>query len=286
MTLTASPTLAASVLMLLSAVTHAVIGAIMKGRDDKLVFRGILGLTCGLIALPLTFFVSFPPPEVWIWLIVGASLHFIYQLSQVAAFNRGDMGLVYPVMRGISPALAGLFAFFILNETMSTLTLTGLFVVVLSLIGFGWQGKSAAKGWQAALGFAAVCGTLTALYTVVDAKGIRISGDRVSYLVWFFLIDGIGIAIIVAVLRGRKLQEAFKSQLSAGVLAAILSILSYGGALIALSLAPVAKLAAIRETSVIFGAVLAAVWLKESFGLRRMALASTLAFGLILMQMG
>jgi len=276
----------ASLLMLLSAVTHAVIGAIMKGREDKLVFRGILGACCGLIALPFTVFVAFPPAQVWIWLGVGAALHFIYQLAQVAAFNRGDMGLVYPVMRGIAPALVGLFAFFILHETLSSVTLIGLAIVVLSLIGFGWQGQNAPKGWQAALGFAALCGALTAAYTVVDAKGIRLSGDRMSYLVWFFLIDGIGIAIIISIFRGAKLRAAIRPQMMMGIIAGLLSLVSYGAALIALSLAPAAKLAAIRETSVIFGAVLAAVWLKESFGVRRIALASTLAFGLILMQMG
>ncbi len=272
--------------MLMSALTHAVIGAIMKRREDKLVFRGILGLTCGLIALPLTFFVAFPSPQAWIWLGLGAGLHFLYQLSQVAAFNRGDMGLVYPVMRGIAPALAALFAFFVLGEALTPLTMVGLLIVVVSLIGFGWQGAGAPKGWQTALGFAVLCGAMTAAYTVVDAKGIRISGDRASYLVWFFLIDGFGIALIVSVLRGDKLRAALRPQLSAGVLAGLLSILSYGGALLAFSLAPVAKLAAIRETSVIFGAALATFWLEESFGLRRMVLASTLAFGLVLMQMG
>lgn len=272
--------------MLLSAVTHAVIGAVMKGRDDKLVFRGILGASCGLLALPLTFFVAVPPAQVWVWLGIGAALHFIYQLAQVAAFNRGDMGLVYPVMRGIAPALVGLFAFFILHETLSPLTLIGLAIVVVSLIGFGWQGQNAPKGWQAALGFAALCGALTAAYTVVDAKGIRLSGDRMGYLVWFFLIDGIGIAIIVSIFRRAKLRAAISTQLLSGIFAGGLSIISYGSALIALSLAPAAKLAAIRETSVIFGAVLAALWLKESFGARRIALACTLAFGLILMQMG
>lgn len=272
--------------MLLSAVTHAVIGAIMKQRDDKLVFRGILGASCGVFALVLTPFVAFPPLHVWVWLGLGAALHFAYQLSQVAAFNRGDMGLVYPVMRGLAPALVAVFAFLILKESLSPLTMFGLAIVAVSLVAFGWQGKVAPKGWQAALGFAALCGALTALYTVVDAKGIRLSGDRASYLVWFFVIDGIGIAVIVACLRGQALRAAIKSNLAIGILAGALSLISYGCALIAVSMAPVAKLAAIRETSVIFGAILAVLWLKESFGLRRVALSCSLAFGLILMQMG
>lgn len=272
--------------MILSAMTHAVIGAIMKQRDDKLVFRGILGASCGVFALALTPFVAFPPFHIWIWLGLGAALHFAYQLSQVAAFDRGDMGLVYPVMRGLAPALVALFAFLILKESLTSLTMFGLAIVAVSLVAFGWQGKTAPKGWQSALGFAVLCGALTALYTVVDAKGIRLSGDHASYLVWFFVIDGIGIAVIVACLRGQALRAAIKPNLPAGVLAGGLSVISYGSALIAVSMAPVAKLAAIRETSVIFGAILAALWLKESFGLRRILLACSLAFGLMLMQAG
>lgn len=277
--------------MLLSALTHAVIGTLMKAQEDKLVFRGILGTVCALFVLPFTFVVAFPPASVWVWLGIGAGLHFIYQLSQVAAFNRGDMGLVYPVMRGVAPLLVGIFAFLMLQERLSPLAVAGLMIVAASLIGFGWQGrttsaKAGANGWMAALGFAVLCGALTAAYTVIDAKGIRLSGDRMSYLVWFFLIDGIGIAIISALFRGKKLKAALRPQMRSGVIAGGLSLMSYGAALIALSLGPAAPLAAIRETSVIFGAMLAALVLKENFGARRLALSCVLAFGLALMQMG
>ena len=155
--MTFSPPVFAALLMLLSAISHAVIGAIMKQRDDKLVFRGLIGLTCASLALPLTLFVNIPSAQAWVWLGIGAGLHFIYQLSQVAAFNRGDMGLVYPVMRGVAPAGVGLFAFLILGEALSPLTMTGLAIVVLSLIGFAWPERSAPKGWKAALAFAGFC---------------------------------------------------------------------------------------------------------------------------------
>jgi len=283
-------TLAAG-LMLVSAVSHAVIGTLMKAQEDKLVFRGILGTVCALFVLPFTFVVAVPPAPVWVWLGIGAGLHFTYQLSQVAAFNRGDMGLVYPVMRGVAPLLVGLFAFVILQERLSPEAIAGLAIVAASLIGFGWQSssssvKSGSKSWRAAVGFAVLCGALTAAYTVIDAKGIRVSGDRLSYLVWFFLIDGIGIAIIAAVFRGKKLKAALRPQMRSGIVAGGLSLVSYGAALIALSLGPAAPLAAIRETSVIFGAIFAALVLKEKFGARRIALSCALAFGLTLMQMG
>lgn len=282
-----TPTVLAPLLMLLSAAAHAVIGAVMKSQSDKLVFRGVLGLTCALTMLPFTALATFPPAEVWMWLGLGAALHFAYQLSQVAAFDRGDMGLVYPIMRGTAPAGVALFAYFILNEPLSPLTLGGLIIVVASIIGFSWQGLyKSIGGLRGAIAFAVTCGALTAAYTVVDAKGIRLSGDSLGYLVWFFLIDGLGIALITAAYRGKAVFMAMRSHIASGVFAGLLSLISYGAALIALSMAPAAKLAAIRETSVIFGAILAALWLKESFGARRITLACVLAFGLILMQMG
>lgn len=290
MSLSAAAT--ASGLMLISAVTHALVGVIMKSRDDKLVFRGVLGLTSAVVVLPFVFFAAVPPADVWVWLALGAALHFAYQLSQIAAFNRGDMSLVYPVMRGVAPALVALFAFFILKESLSALAIIGLMIVTACLIGFGWQrestqkGGSAQKGWRAALLFAGLCGALTAGYTVIDAKGIRLFGDQLSYIVWFFLIDGLGVAIIAAVFRRGKLVQALRAERLSGMAAGVLSLVSYGAALMALSLAPAAKLAALRETSIIFGAIFAVIWLKESFGVRRITLAFGLAFGLILMQMG
>ncbi|MGB0906144.1 MAG: EamA family transporter [Maricaulaceae bacterium] len=279
-----SPLLLASVLILLSAFLHVIISALMKGASDKLVYRGLLGFTCASIAAPFAFIVDMPTSQAWVWLAMGAAVHFLYQLSQVASYNRGDLSLVYPIMRGIAPALATLFAFLILQETQSTLTLAGLSIVVISLIGIGWTGQSISALQKSALGFAVFCGVMTALYTVIDAKGIRVSGNRMSYLVWFFIIDGICITALIAFKRGRQLLALNTQDLKRGGIGGVLSLVSFGTALYAFSIAPIAQLAALRETSILFGAILAKIWLKEAFGNQRVLFSALLVTGLILMQ--
>lgn len=273
-----------ALLMLLSAVTHAVIGALMKRSDDKLIFRAILGGICCLAALPFTFILPLPTPQMWAILAISVALHWAYQLAQAAALTRGDMSVVYPIMRGAAPALAAFFAFLFLKEALEPLEIIGLLLSVLAIIGFGLPGKIRRVGWAQTLGFALTCGVLTALYTVVDAKGMRIAPIKASFVAWIFVIDGLGMPVVTTWLHRRKVIEKARTDIQGGAIGAGLTLISYSAALYALSLAPVAKLAAIRETSVVFGAILAAVWLKEDFGARRIALAAVLAFGLILMQ--
>lgn len=281
-------TLFPAALMLASAMIHAVIGVILKRSDDKLILRALIGGAAILIVLPLAFIVPLPARAAWPYLALGAALHFIYQLSQIAAFHRGDMSLVYPVMRGIAPALAALFAYLILSEPLSGIEAIGLMIAVIALIGFGWPAKTRAPHWGSAMGFALLCGMMIALYSVIDAGGMRISreaaGQVWSYMVWFFLLDGIGMLVLCGFLRRGRLARDMKAQMGWGVIAGILSLLTFGMALYAFSIAPIAQMSAMRETSVVFGAILAALLLGEPFGGRRIALACLLASGLVLMQ--
>ena len=218
-------------------------------------------------------------------MIIGVIVHFIYQFAQAAAFTKGDMSVVYPIMRGFAPALAAFFAFLFLKESLTLIEMTGLAIVVAALIGFGWPQKIKIEGAKAALAFALFCGLLTAIYTVIDAYGIRLAPHKFAFIAWFFVIEGFGISVIVAVLKRMNLKNRIATDLKGGIMAGLLGLISYTTALYAFSIAPIAGLAALRETSVIFGAILAAFWLKESFGLRRVILAIILAIGLILMHM-
>jgi len=131
-------------LIFVSAISHALVSVLMKRSDDKLVLRIILGLTSGLIALPFVFILPPLPENVWPILLLGVSIHLIYQVIQASAFTRGDMSLVYPVMRGFAPALTAVFALLFLSESLSTNEIIGLSIVVAALVGFGLWRFSAA----------------------------------------------------------------------------------------------------------------------------------------------
>jgi len=244
--------------------------------------------------LPVLFLLPVPPKPVWIYLIIGAGLHFIYQMAQIKAFETGDMSLVYPIMRGSAPALAAIFAFFILGETLTVIEISGLTLSMCVLIAFGLSARSAkAQTYslqKTAIGFAVFCGIMTALYSVVDGGGMRLTREMglttFSYIAWFFLLDGIGLPIWASFKYGKTIITQTRPDRSRAVWASAFSLISYGAALYAFSLAPIGKMSAIRETSVVFSAIFAYVILKEPLGRRRIVLASLLAAGLIIMQMG
>ena len=273
----------ALVLILTSALSHALVGAVMKRSSDKLILRGILSVTAACIALPFALYFPFPPLDVWFILIGGVTIHFVYHVTQATAFTKGDMSVVYPIMRGFAPALTALFAFFLLKENLSPTEIIGLFIVVLSLLGFAWPETVKTEGWKGAIAFALASGLLTALYTVVDTYGVRLAPHKFSFIAWFFVIEGIGIGLIVCFIKREDLRVKITQDLKGGIIAGMLGFVTYTSALWAFSLAPIAGLAALRETSVIFGALLATFWLGEKFGAKRTLLAILLAFGLILM---
>ena len=273
------------ILILISAITHALVGAVMKRSHDKLILRGILGATTFAISLPITLILPVPPWEVWTVMLIGIAVHFIYHFAQATAFTKGDMSIVYPIMRGFAPALAAIFAFIFLKENLTLIEIIGLSIVVMSLIGFGWPQKIKIEGATLAIMIALFSGLLTAIYTVIDAYGMRIAPHRFAFIAWFFVIEGSGIFLIVSFLKRNKLKTHLLKDYKGGIIAGLLGLVTYTTALYAFSIAPIAGLAALRETSVIFGAILAALWLKEDFGLRRVILAIILAFGLILMHM-
>ena len=206
-------------------------------------------------------------------------------MLMIAAFQRGSMNLVYPVMRGAAPAIAGLFAFFILGEPLSPLAIVGLSVASAAIIAFAWPEKGGAPK-AAALGFALSAAVMTASYTVNDASGVRAAGSALVYAAWFFVLSAITLIGTAWVRRGDQLIRVARSELKRGFYASFFNITTYGLALYAYANAPVAPMAALRETSVVFGAIVAAVILKEPLGVRRVVLAVVLALGLAAIQLG
>lgn len=280
-----TPEIAGAAAMLGSAMTHAVMGMLTKSSSDKLVFRSVMMSTSAILFLPLLFLLPPPPAAAWPFLIMGMGLHFVFQMSMISAFERGDMNLVYPVMRGAAPALAALFAFLILGEALSMLQISGLALASATIIGFAWPDRSKAPK-VTALEFAALAALMTALYSVNDASGVRATGNPLTYLAWFSLVTALPILVTALVRRGRRWPDLARRQFGSAAPAAVLGAASYGLALFAFSIAAIGPMAAMRETSVVFGAILAALILKEPFGIKRSLLAIFLAAGLVMLQVG
>lgn len=262
-------------MMVASGLLHATVNALFKsGGADKLAGRALIDGASAFIVLPVTLVVPLPHGA-WIWLGGSMATHVIYLACLVRAFAMADMSAVYPVMRGSAPVLAALASVAVLGDHVTAPIATGIALVCLGtlLVALRHAPPLPALGW--ALG----TGAAGALFTVVDARGVRAAPTAISYIVWDFLLTGGSIAIALLMVRRRVLIAAFRQQWRVGVGAGSLSIVSYGLALGAFRLGSVARLAALREVSIVFALVIAVVALKERVRPLRAAGAALIAAG-------
>jgi len=272
---------------LFSAVTLAAANMSVKMGDDILVGRAVLSVSAALLILPAAFFVPLPNRETILALALTMPAHFIYQSCLVKALQRGDLSLVFPVMRGAAPLLTAFTALLLLGERLAPLAWLGLLAASGAVISFALPPSGVRMRHhpdRSALAWAAATAIGVSLYNVTDARGVRIAPDPFTFIVWLFLIDWIMITAAALLFRRDALHAAVALKWRYGVAAGALSILSFGSALYAFSLMETAKVSALRETSVVFAALLGALLLGESFGRRRILAALALATGLVLMQ--
>jgi drug/metabolite transporter (DMT)-like permease len=282
-------TLLAICLGLFSALTLAAVNMSVKMGTDILIGRAILSVSAALLILPAVFFVPLPDEATIGALALTMPAHFFYQMCLVRALQRGDLSLVFPVMRGAAPLLTAVAALLLLDEALAPLAWAGLLAATFAVFSFalppsGVQLRDHPD--RAALAWALATAIGVALYNVTDARGVRIAPDPFTFITWLFIVDPIPIAITVLLLRRGALASAVAMKWRYGVIAGALSILSFGAALYAFSLIETARVSALRETSVVFAAIMGSLFLGESFGRRRIVAAIVLAAGLVLMQFG
>jgi drug/metabolite transporter (DMT)-like permease len=277
-----------------SAVTLAGANTFVKAAKDILGGRSVMAISSAIVMLPFCFLA--PPPSAQTWMILGLSLpaHWLYQTALVRALSRGDLSLVFPVMRGSAPLLTALSAALVLHEHLSPLSIAGLVVASLATIIFALPEKNFGGSRtvrNSALLWAVATGAGVAIYNVIDARGVRsameTTGTQWSFIVWLFALDWIGITVITVITRGAKeFVASARRALRPGIAAGLCSVVSFSMALYGFSLAPVAYISAMRETAVVFAALLGWFFLREGFGARRTAAALALAGGLSLLQFG
>jgi len=263
----------ASVLILVSGFAHAVVNAILKAGNDKMSRRALIDGFSALILAPAAFLVPLPA-NAWGWLIASALVHGLYLLALIKSFEQSDMTVAYPIARGVAPMLAAAGAVAIFHEPISVFVVVGIVGVACGVMCIGVSHKLE----RSALLWAALTGICIATYTVIDAQGVRAAPTASSYIVWTFLMLGGGLGTFFALWRGRAFFLSVAGQWKPGLMAGALSIISYGFALMAFRLGATPRLAALRETSILFGTAIAVIFLKER--LTRLRLSGVLAIAL------
>ncbi|MFB7633458.1 EamA family transporter [Streptomyces sp. NPDC056149] len=274
--------------VLLAAVTHASWNALAHGiRDQLLAFTlvGGGGTLCGAL---LACFTPLPAAAAWPYLLASSVLHVVYQALLMQSFRMGDFGQMYPIARGTAPLVVTVLAAVFVHEVPGGWALAGVALASTGLVGlalWGIRGAGSRPHWPAILA-ALATGLSIASYTTVDGLGVRASGSALGYIAWLMILEGLAIpAYALATRRGRLAAELRPFALR-GLLGGLLSVFAYGLVLWAQTRAPLAPIAALRESSIIVGAVIGTLFFKERFGLPRVAAAGVMVVGIGLMLAG
>lgn len=272
--------------VLVAAVTHAVWNALAHAVRDKVAMAALMGAGYALIAVPLVALTPAPADAAWPYLIASAILHVGYNGLLLLSYRLGEFSQVYPVARGTSPWLVGVAGTIFAGDRLSPLGWAGVAVVSAGLMSLVFtRGYRPRAADLPALGAAVGTGCAIATYTVIDGLGVRLAGNALSYAAWLFLIEGaLMLVVTLPLLRGRGpvTAGAWGTGLGCGALA----ILAYGLVLWAQTQGALAAVAALRETSVIAGAIIGAMFFKEAFGRGRIAGAVIVAAGIALINVG
>ena len=269
-----------TVAVLGAALAHATWNAMLKSSRDVLFDMTLVVFAAGLVTAPFVLVVELPAPAAWPYIIASMVLHIAYYVALVGAYRAGDLSHGYPIMRGIAPLIVSLCALAWLGEAPTPSVWLGVLLIcggVLSLgfVGFHWRQSRIALGWA----LANAC--IIASYTLVDAAGVRVAGRAESYVVWLFTLDALPFTLLIFFWKKDQLMVYARRFWLRGLAGGALSAAAYGIVLWAMTRAPVAAVAALRETSVIFAALIGAWLLKEGHLARRIAGAATVAAGVI-----
>lgn len=261
-----------------SSLTTASAHALLKAGRDKLAVRALIGAVGTVALAPICLLVPFPTESLIPWLLAASALHTTYQLVLIRAYEASDFAVAYPIARGIAPIATAIVGMVLLGDQITTGTIVGVGLVSAGILTVAACQAIAAGGLIAA----GIAGLLTTTYTIVDAHAIRIAPSAMTFVAWFFLLDGIIMFPIFAIVRRGQVTFLLRSEGRQGLMAGVTSLVSFGSALIALRLAPVGIVSALRETSLVFGMLIAAFFLRESVDRRRAGGAVVIALGAIL----
>lgn len=268
-------TAAGLALALFSAITSSFAHALLKSGDDKLVVQAWIRMTEFVLAAPIALWIGLPPMSLWPWLIAAMAIHAVYQLALAWSYAMSDFTAAYPIARGFTPIFAALLGMAVLGDRIDLLVLLGIAIVSAGILCLAGNGAISRRGLVAA----AFTGLLTTCYTLVDAKGVRAAPDMLTFIVWFFMLDSISMPVALFLRSGRKSFAFLARDMKPGMLAGIMAPISFAPALFALGMAPVGVVAAVRESSVVFGLVLGAIFLKERLSRLRISGALLVTLG-------
>ena len=273
--------------VLAAAAFHAGWNALLKLRLQPLLALSLIAAASGLVMLPLLPLSGLPAPGAWIYILASLVIHLIYYVSLGEAYRTGELGQVYPIARGAAPLITAVGAWLWLGETLTPTGWLGIAILAVGILLLSLRAEAAGLSRLdlRAAGFALITACSISAYTLADGIGAREGGTTFAYIVWLFVLDGLMMMLFgLAVFRGefiRELRQSWRLIVAGGALSAA----AYAIAIWAMTQAPIALVAALRETSVLFAAVLGVVVLREPIRLSRIIAAMLVLGGMLLLRL-
>jgi drug/metabolite transporter (DMT)-like permease len=263
-----------------AALLHAAWNALVKASADKQLDTVALAAGAGVIALFVAPWMALPAPASWPWLAGSVLVHILYFVFLAGAYRWGELSYTYPVMRGGGPMIVAVVGAAALGEVLPPAETLGVVLICAGILGF-----AAGSHDRRATFYAVANAIVIAAYTLIDGQGARASGAPVSYTLWFFIANGVVIGTLGLAQRGREVPAYLLRHGWRAAAGGACSLGAYAIALWAMTKAPIALVAALRETSVLFAALFGALFLGEKFTRRRLVATGAVMLGLVVLRL-
>ncbi|TGS17048.1 EamA family transporter [Mesorhizobium sp. M2E.F.Ca.ET.209.01.1.1] len=265
-------------LALFAAILHASWNAFLRTGSDRLWTVTVMSFSATVAAIPLALFHQLPVPSAWPYIVLSACLQVGYSLFLVAAYRYGELGQVYPIVRGSVPLLVTLGGFALAGERLSTLQTLG---VVLAALGIMSLSLGKGRAATTSILYALATGAIIAAYATVDAVGVRSAGSSGAYTAWVLLVYGMLLPVTFIICRGKLTVDLRSPDALKALGGGIFALIAYGAVVAAFALGPAGPITAIRETSVVFAVLIGRLFLGETLTPKRIAACGVVALGAI-----
>lgn len=275
----------ATALVLVAALLHATWNTLIKFSGERLLVIACMDSVALLFVLLAVGFVSLPPLEIWPWIIASALFELLYRYLLIQAYRVGDPGLVYPLMRGLSPLVVLALTLVFAGEVLSTQQIVGILLIPFGMLCLLWQGGGGERLPWSMLPVVALIGLCIGCYTFLDGQALRRWSHPLDYLVWLTLLSAWPFPLLAMVRKRAAFSLFWRTQWRLGLSVGLCVLLSYALVLWAMQLGSIAEAAALREVSVILVVLFGMRYLKEPFGRSRLLACGLVLIGMLVMKL-
>ena len=273
--------------VLAAAAAHAIWNAMVKVRLDRFASLTLMSIGMGVFALPVLPFVDVPQGVTWLWIVASVVFHTGYRWFLVKAYETGDLAQSYPLARGTAPLLTTLGGVFLLAEFPAPLTIGGIALLSLGTLLMSFRGGDPTAAFsRRAVTYALITSLFVASYTLTDGTGARSAATASSYAAWLFAVDAVWCLILGVLVRGKAIAGVMIPEWKTGIITGVLAAGSYWIAMWAFTQAPIAAVAALRETSILFAMLISVVVLREAVTPWRVIAALFIVGGVVALRLG